>query len=64
MEELSPPGSGFKTMTIRLPAKDVEILEKYRGELSVDAFVSALLRMIESGAVGNTPDWVKKTKHT
>jgi len=37
-------------------------MEKYRGELSIDAFLSALLRMIDSGAVLDTPEWVKKKK--
>ena len=62
MEEPSAPGADFKTISIRLAAQDLEIMEKYRGELSVDAFLSALLRMIDSGAVLNTPDWIKKKK--
>ena len=62
MEEPSAPGSDAKTISIRLATKDVEILDKYRGELSVDAFLSALLRMIDSGVVLNTPEWVQRKK--
>ena len=62
MEEPSAPDADFRTLSIRLTAQDREILEKYRGELSTDAFFSALLRMIDSGAVLNTPEWVKKKK--
>jgi hypothetical protein len=54
--------SGTKSITIRLPAEEFEILEKYRGDLRMDAFFSALLRMIDSGAIRSTPDWIKKKK--
>jgi hypothetical protein len=52
------PGE-HKELVLRLSASDFTILEKFRGELSPDAFISALLRMIESGAVVNKPEWVK-----
>jgi hypothetical protein len=52
------PGE-YKELILRLSASDFIILEKFRGELSPDAFISALLRMIDSGAVVNKPDWVK-----
>jgi len=48
-----------KELVLRLSASDYAILEKFRAELSPDAFISALLRMIDSGAVVNKPDWVK-----
>ena len=48
-----------KVLVLRLSDSDFVILEKFRGELSPDAFISALLRMIDSGAVVNTPEWVK-----
>ncbi len=51
-----------KELVLRLSHSDFKILEKFRGELSPDAFISALLRMIDSGAVGNTPGWVKDEK--
>ena len=52
------PGK-HKDLVLRLSASDFAILEKFRGELSSDAFISALLRMIDSGAVVNKPGWVK-----
>jgi len=48
-----------RKLELRLSPSDFAILEKFRGDLSPDAFLSALLRMIDSGAVINTPDWVK-----
>ncbi len=48
-----------KELVLRLSASDFAILEKFRGELRPDAFISALLRMIDSGAVVNKPEWVK-----
>jgi hypothetical protein len=51
-----------RTISLRLCPKDFEILERFRGELSHDAFVSALLRMIDSGAVLTKPDWVKQSE--
>jgi hypothetical protein len=48
-----------RDVLIRLSPSDFDILEKFRGELSPDAFISALLRMIDSGAVMSKPDWVK-----
>lgn len=53
----SPPD--FTELLVRLSASDYAILEKFRGDLSPEAFISALLRMIDSGAVMNTPPWVK-----
>jgi hypothetical protein len=52
------PGE-HKEVTLRLSAADFTILEKFRGELTPDAFISALLRMIDSGAVVSKPEWVK-----
>ena len=52
------PGE-HREVVLRLSASDFAILEKFRGELTPDAFVSALLRMIDSGAVVSKPDWVK-----
>lgn len=51
-----------RDITFRLSESDYEILEKFRGDLSPDAFISALLRMIDTGAVVNTPDWLKGTE--
>ena len=48
-----------RDLVLRLSDSDHKILEKFRGELTPDAFFSALLRMIDSGAVVNTPDWMK-----
>ena len=52
------PGE-HREVILRLSAADFAILEKFRGELSPDAFISALLRMIDSGAVVSKPGWVK-----
>jgi hypothetical protein len=49
-----------RTLQICLKEDDLQILDKYRGELTRDAFLSALLQMVESGAVSKTPDWVQK----
>jgi hypothetical protein len=46
-------------LMLHLSASDYAILEKFRGDLTPEAFISALLRMIDSGAVMNTPPWVK-----
>jgi len=50
-----------KIIKIRLSADDLQIVEKFRGQLSPEAFILALLRMIDSGVVSSTPDWVKST---
>ena len=58
--ESTPEAAGEqKELVLRLSQTDFRILEKFRGELSPDAFISALLRMIDSGAVVNKPEWVK-----
>jgi len=57
--EKPPETSEPKDLVLRLSACDFEILEKFRGDLTPDAFISALLRMIDSGAVMNKPEWVK-----
>lgn len=49
-----------KSITLQLSRGDLAILDGFRGDLTRDAFVSALLRMIESGAVSKTPAKVKK----
>jgi hypothetical protein len=59
METQRETSGEHKDLVLRLSASDFTILEKFRGELSPDAFISALLRMIDSGAVVNKPDWVK-----
>ena len=58
--EIPPETAGeHKDVVLKLSARDFNILEKFRGELTPDAFISALLRMIDSGAVMNKPEWVK-----
>ena len=59
METSGESGGEHRDLVLRLSSSDYKILEKFRGELSPDAFISALLRMIDSGAVVNTPEWVK-----
>ena len=60
MEQARDSADNEKTMVLRLSGADFGILEKFRGDLSPDAFFSALLRMIDSGAVINKPDWVRQ----
>ena len=58
--ERAPDSDGDKKkLVLQLSELDFAILEKFRGELSPEAFISALLRMIDSGAVVNKPEWVK-----
>jgi len=45
--------------TVHLVAEDLQILDKFRGDLSREAFISVLLRMVDSGAVSTTPDELK-----
>jgi hypothetical protein len=52
----------LRDIAVRLSHGDFQILEKFRGDLSPDAFFSALLRMIDSGAVMPTPEWVRETE--
>jgi hypothetical protein len=59
MEHKEDPATEVRELQLRLSASDFAILEKFRGELSPEAFISALLRMIDSGAVMNTPAWVR-----
>lgn len=59
MEKSQASEPRSRAFTVQLSESDCEILEKFRGDLSPDAFFSALLRMIDSGAVANTPDWLK-----
>jgi hypothetical protein len=49
-----------RVIEVHLTANDFEILEKYRGQLTTDAFLSTLLRLIDSDAVSCTPRWVGK----
>jgi hypothetical protein len=49
----------MKSIVIHLDPVDFQIFEKYRGDLSPDAFMSALLRMIDTGAVRDTPGWIQ-----
>ena len=51
-----------KELLLRLSSSDFKILEKFRGNLGTDAFISVLLRMIDSGAVMNKPEWVRDTE--
>ncbi len=60
MENASDSAPDQKTIVLRLSGNDFEILEKFRGDLSPEAFFSALLRMIDSGAVMNKPEWVRQ----
>jgi hypothetical protein len=62
MEHKRDSSPEVRQLELRLSASDFAILEKFRGDLSPDAFISALLRMIDSGAVMNTPAWVKPKK--
>ncbi len=45
-------------LEVHLSQHDYKILDKYRGTLSYDAFISMLLRVIDSGAVSSTPMWL------
>ena len=60
MEHLSHLEPLDRVIEVHLTASDFEILEKYRGQLTTDAFLSMLLRLIDSGAVSCTPRWVEK----
>jgi hypothetical protein len=60
MEKPMDADAQTNSLTLQLSKSDFAILEKFRGDLSPDAFISALLRMIDSGAVASTPDWVKE----
>ena len=51
-----------KELLLKLSSSDFKILEKLRGNLGPDAFISVLLRMIDSGAVMNKPEWVRNTE--
>lgn len=62
MEEIRHPEPANRTLEIHLTTGDFQILEKYRGELTPDAFIASLLRMIDGGTVSGTPGWVKKNK--
>jgi hypothetical protein len=59
METVTNAANQHEDLVLRLSQADFKILDKFRGELSPDAFISALLRMIDSGAVVNKPEWVK-----
>jgi hypothetical protein len=43
-----------------LEPNEVEILQKYRGDLSPEAFITVLIRILDSGAVSDIPDWVRQ----
>jgi hypothetical protein len=60
MENAGESAGEQRTLVIRLCGDDFAILEKFRGDLSPEAFFSALLRMIDSGAVMNKPEWVRQ----
>jgi len=47
---------------ILLDPSEVETLHKYRGDLSPEAFIAVLIRILESGAVSNIPDWARKAR--
>jgi hypothetical protein len=59
MEKLGDSEPRLRALTVRLSESDYEILERFRGDLSPDAFMSALLRMIDTSAVVTTPDRLK-----
>jgi hypothetical protein len=63
MKKSGHPESRDGTIELHLTASDLQILDKYRGELTRDMFVSSLLRMIDSGAVSSMPAWAKKKKN-
>jgi hypothetical protein len=54
-ESQRPNPSPAVSLTVTLLKQDVDIIERYRGELSVDAFLTVVLRMIDSGAVRPLP---------
>lgn len=62
MENCPESSEEQRTVTVRLSPSDFAILERFRGEMSTDAFFSVLLRMIDSGAVVNKPQWVKESE--
>lgn len=47
---------------IWLEPAEVEILNKYRSDLSADAFMTVLIRILDSGAVSDIPNWVRAAK--
>jgi len=49
-----------KVVTLRLSTRDLAILDRFRGELSREAFITVLLRMIDSGAVSRPPETLTK----
>jgi hypothetical protein len=51
------PEGALQKIDIDLCPSDFDRLNKYRGDLSNSAFISLLLRMIDSGAVSSSPDW-------
>ncbi len=62
MEKSSDAAEEQKTIVVRLVQSDFEILERFRGEMTPEAFISVLLRMIDSGAVVTKPQWVKEAE--
>jgi hypothetical protein len=51
--------SSAQEFTVRLADGDAKILDRFRGDLSREAFISILLRMVDSGAVSRPPDGLK-----
>jgi hypothetical protein len=49
----------YEVVVVPLLPEDAAMLDKWRGELSREAFLLALLRMCTSGAVSNPPDWTR-----
>ena len=60
MKPLDSNASG-KSHTIRISAEDLEILNRFRGDLPAAEFISLILRMMDSGRVVSKPPWVNKT---
>jgi hypothetical protein len=45
---------------VLLGPAEVEMLHEYRGDLSPEAFIAALIRILESGAVSDIPPWARR----
>ena len=47
-------------LSVSLSKSDLAILNRFRGEMSPDEFLAAILRMLDSKAVSATPGWIFK----
>ena len=50
------------TLVVQLLPDAVKVMDQMRGELTRDAFLSVVLRMMESGAVSSPPKMAKAAK--